>query len=177
MKDQNTLNIINYVYSFVCLIGLIGNILSIIVFSRQVFARTIFSTYFRIMALFDLLTLILRIDYFLTSFEINSLSRLSNISCKIVMFFIYLLPCLSLWTLVLISLDRFVSIVIPTRFLFRKKQIYQLLAILIISIYNILLCFPIIFTSNIGIPSSNYTNFPECDNKSYLIYCTFLVRQ
>jgi hypothetical protein len=169
MAENLLFYIIIYIFIFVCLIGIIGNILSFIVFSRKKFQNTIFSTYFRILAICDLLTLLFRTEFFLSQFQLTTLISFTEFLCKIHNFLIYLIPCLSIWILLLISLDRSLSILTPAKFLFRKKQMFQLLACLIISVYNILLCFPLFFTSTIEQTPKNSTSPLECNNQSVLI--------
>ena len=59
--------ILNHIYACICSIGFFANFLALFVFSRKKFQTTIFTTYFRILCLFDILTLLARIDYFLTA--------------------------------------------------------------------------------------------------------------
>lgn len=129
--------LLNSIYMFVCIVGLIGNILALLSFSIKKYQNTIFSSYFRVLILIDILVLLFRIDYFLKTIDIITFRLISSFMCKFTMYLVYLLPALSSWLIVLISLDRFVSIFLPSKFMFRKKLSFQLLACLLISIYNI----------------------------------------
>ena len=164
MLEETIYKIVNYIYGAICLIGLIGNILAIVVFSRKKFQNTIFSTYFRIMALFDILTLLFRIDYFLVINNLNGLRNISAVTCKIAFYFIYTLPALSTWILVLISLDRFFSIFLPTRFLLRKKIKFQLIASFVVCFCNFIIFIPPIFTVKMMTVTNKNETKLDCRN-------------
>ena len=170
------IRILYYVYAVVCLIGLIGNMLALIVFSRKKFQNSIFSTYFRILTIFDLLTLLIRVDYFFGKFFNISLRNFTDWSCKLMYFLIYCIPAISSWMLCLISLDRYISIVKHNKFLFRKKTRNQLLACLIIIIYNV--CLFLIPQSSVHMKNineeMNQTSY-KCNNDSFTIYLFDLI--
>ena len=59
----------------------------------------------------------------------------------------YFAPSVSVWILVIISIDRLLSILRPTRFLFRKRTSYQYLACLLAILFSFLFYFPLFFTT------------------------------
>ena len=149
----------NHIFASICLIGFIGNILAIIVFSRKKYAKTIFSTYFRVLSIFDTLTILTRIDYFILVNQSQPLRLISNITCKFSLYFVYFMPASSTWILVLISLDRFVSICKPSwKYLIRNNPKYQLLACLCVVMYNFVFYIPFFVFQNI-----NNTTYPSID--------------
>jgi hypothetical protein len=155
------------IYTAFCLIGFIGNLLALIVFSRKKFQNTIFSTYFRILCSIDCLVLLNRIDYILWKNEINTFRFFSVVTCKLEIYISYLLPASSTWILLLISLDRLISIVKPSKFLFRKKIKYQLLACLALFAYNLLFFIPVFIF--VEYKTSNNETKPICINKYPII--------
>ena len=102
-----------------------------------------------------------------------ALRMVSRFFCKFTMYFIYLTPAISSWLTVLISFDRFLSIVKPSKFMFRKKAKYQILASVLVVFYNSLFLVIVIFDYeykykyNYNSTNSNYsTNYPKCKHYS-----------
>ena len=119
--------IIVYSFPVISIVGIVTNSLSFLIFTRKRFQNTVFSTYFRFYILFEMLNLILPIN---KMFEFNFniyLSLVSDFFCKLRKFFGSCNYAITPWFLVIISLDRFLSIAYPARFLFRKKPIFQIL--------------------------------------------------
>lgn len=150
--------ILNYLFIVICLIGLTGNFLSLIIFSRKKFQNTIFSTYFRLLAIFDLLTLSNQINHFLFVFKEKIFSSESSFKTlsEIHIFLYYIFPNTSIWISVLISIDRFVSITMSTKFLFRKTIKFQLIACLVVFILISIIYVPLVIMAEF--PNVNYTN-------------------
>jgi hypothetical protein len=153
MISEETLDqivkILIFFYIAICGLGVLGNILTFIVFSRKNFQNTIFSTYFRFLCICDMITLILRTDYFMLSFTGTGIRSISPLSCKIMLYLIYSIPASSIWILVIISLDRLLSILKPTKFLFRKKAKFQIVitigTICLILFYNV----PVLYSGDL----------------------------
>ena len=176
--------IASYIHVAVCLFGLIGDVFALIIYSRSIYSNTIFSTYFRILCIFDLLSLISKAEYFLKQYQIFDIRVVSNIACKIDFYFLYVLPSISAWMLVIISLDRFVSIFKPFKFLYRKKPKFQLMVCLFLIIINTILFIPILVLTNIDYSFEN--NETSGANMTcimaeelvidwiYVILCTFI---
>ena len=158
--------IINILYLTVCIIGFTANKLTWFVFSRKKFQNTIFSTYFRALCLFNSLTILFRIDTFLDAFDLKNIKSYSSFSCHSYYYFIYVIPDLSNWTAVVISIDRMISILSPNQYSFRKKKKFQLFIILILILINLVLNTSTIFLIDfINTNSSNQTNDYICNNE------------
>ena len=129
--------ILIYSFPLVTLIGLITNSISFVIFSRKRFRNTIFSTYFRFYILFQTLNLILPINKML---ELNMniyVSQSSNFMCKLRFFYPNVNFSNAGWLLAIISIDRFICISYPTKFLFRKSQLFQIFTSCFIILCNI----------------------------------------
>ena len=124
----------------VILIGLPANIFAFVLYSKQQFKKMSFSIYFRALLINDSVTLLLGdLPMFLRiKFAIN-IRTLSLEACRLFYLIPYAVPATSAWLIVIISIDRLVSIKMPQRFLFRKKTSFQILACLGTFVYNILL--------------------------------------
>ena len=170
--EQNNIetanNIIKYFNITQQVTGILFNILAFIIFSREKFQYTIFSTYFRYLCISDTITLIYRLQFVLQ----NQLLEKSLYLCKLFSYiFIYVVPLYSVWILVLISLDRCISIVCPTRFLFRKSKQNQMFASIGIIIVQMVYWLPIPIIGNIEINNHNNSNETEYEIDSYV--CTY----
>ena len=170
MISEQIIQILKKMYMVACCFGFIGNLTAMFMFSRKKYKNTIFSSYFRILTLIDVLVLLTRIDYFLKDNGKIALRMVSTFFCKSTMYIIYLTPSISSWIMVLISLDRFVSIVMPAKFLFRKQIKYQLLACTVAIVYNTLFSIPVIITYEYYLKkTSSNTTWPKCSHPSYSI--------
>ena len=170
MVRENIVVILDHIFAVICLLGLIQNILLFLVLSRRKFQTTIFSTYFRYLCLIDSLTLIGRIDYFLLTNGLDNFRYISSITCKIAFFVIYLLPSSHGWIIFYIAFDRFLSISMPNRFLFRKKSKFQYTLCMITLFYNMVFYIPLLFTTESKLNQTNTNRIVyDCRNQSQLV--------
>ncbi len=152
----------------VTLLGLIGNIISFIIFSCRRFENTIFSTYFRFVIIADSMSLLTSINKSLEYFTIY-LVKESDFCCKFLWYSNYVLFQLSSWTMVFISIDRYLSIAMPNKFPFRKSKNIQMFICLAISIFHMIFYSPILWSFHLlkTISYDNETNLTskhsECD--------------
>ena len=171
MDNENIIKILNGIYALICLIGFLSNLLTFFVYSCKKFFKSIFWTYFRILCFFDIITLLNRVDYFFTVFELINLKELSNVTCKLANFISYFCPSTSAWILVIISLDRFACVCLPFKFMFRKKTQFQLYVSLFIIIYNSIIFVPLYFLSEIyHDPDLNQTINNGCSINNGIIF-------
>ncbi len=128
--------IIFFTFPIITLIGLITNTISFVIFSRKIFQNTIFSTYFRFFLLIQTFNLIMSINQM---FELNFniyFSSLSNFACKFKIFFGFVNFSIASWFQVIISIDRYLAISLPTKFILRKKCLFQIITSFIIIGFN-----------------------------------------
>ena len=134
--------IIAYSFPLITLIGLITNSITFVIFSRKRFQNTIFSTYFRFFLVIQTLNLISPLNKLLEwNFDFY-FSRISNFTCKLRFWFIYVNIAIAAWFQVIISIDRYLAICLPARFILRKKSIFQILASFIIIGFNFIMYIP-----------------------------------
>ncbi|KAK6177803.1 hypothetical protein SNE40_015834 [Patella caerulea] len=95
------------------LLGTIGNVLTIVVFSRKAFRSTI-SIYLTLLAVSDTVVLysgILRQWlYYLTEYDIRSYHI---VTCKLLTWLIYTSLDISAWTIVAVTIERLISVYVP----------------------------------------------------------------
>lgn len=135
---------INILY-IIKFIGLIGNLLAFLVFSCKNFQNTIFYTYYRFVCIID--SLFLTLGLFQQFY--SNVFVFSSFYCKIIFFLNYFPPSLSIWTMVIISIDRMCSIAFSSRFQYRKKTINQIIIIIGMIVFNLIYWSPILFVFNI----------------------------
>ena len=169
------MELINYFYSFICMAGLIGNLLAFSIFSRNKFQNTIFSTYYRVLLLMDLFVILTKLELIIYINQLPTFRIISSLTCKITTYLIYLNPAISAWILVLISVDRFLSIYMPGKFLFRKQIKNQLMACLIVTIYNCIIFIPAIVSSGLRLNLSNTNNNTINCHKGDLVHLNDLI--
>jgi hypothetical protein len=129
-------------------IGILGNIISIIVFSRKTFAKNSISTYCRALAFFECFT---AYQLVICIFFINNvyISALSNISCKLSNFANIGISSIPGWILVAFSLDKLICVTQTQKYRFLKKKSYQLGIVAFLAIFNCLLYIEIPILINI----------------------------
>jgi hypothetical protein len=126
--------IIWYTILIVVIVGAFGNAIAFVVCSRSNLKNTVFSTYFRFIAVVDTTTLIFNtfLQKFMSAVFKIRLSTSSNDICRLTKIIAYALTVPSGWILVVVSLDRYLSIAFPTRFRIRKNRLFQLLICIIL---------------------------------------------
>jgi hypothetical protein len=131
-------NVIFFLYPLIVLIGTLCNALAFIIFSRNKFKNSIFSTYFRYLTLNDTVSLLfLSLNKFLIlKFDLY-IGEISDMFCKLIGFSAYGIPAISSWILVIISFDRMINISFTQRFLFRKCVKFQVTTCIGIFLFNL----------------------------------------
>ena len=120
--------VVNYCYLVIVVIGTITNIVAFIIFSRKRFENTIFSTYFRFMLIVDTFGLVYLVLGKFLYFQFKIQIRDFNESlCRLTLLLAYSVPPISAYILVVISIDRWLTITKPTFLLIRKKFSFQIL--------------------------------------------------
>jgi hypothetical protein len=159
-------------YLLIAVIGLISNLLSFIIFSQKKFQNTVFSIYFRFIVIFDILSMMIPVNKFF-EFNLNIWFRdFSDPLCKFRYYYIYVVFPISGWGLVAVSIDRYFSIVYPTKFSIRKNILFQILVCCGILVYNLVYYIPQLFYYiNISKSFNNKTNqtiiTKKCVNQNY----------
>jgi hypothetical protein len=149
------------------LIGLIGNILSFIIFSRPTFSKNSIGIYCRALAIFDCYTIIELISDLTRIFSDFFIPAHSNFFCKVFFYFNVGFSSIPGWILVIFSFDKMISMRRTThgKFEFLKKPKFQVWAIVVIVLTNLLIYSEVPILLNIFNDSNqNMTSqVPDCD--------------
>ena len=145
MLNNTELNIyqkITLIFSFIqlvlCILGLIGNILAISVFSRSPLRRQSYSFYCRIMAYSDNVLLLYTFKNWSDLTLDANLELLSPFFCRFSEFVPHIAGYISHWMLALVSIDRLVVIVYPNRYKIFQKSWFQIALVSIVVLYAVL---------------------------------------
>lgn len=167
-------NIIVYLFPLISLIGVVANILAFIIFSRKKFQNTIFSIYFRFFIIFDTLSLMLPINKLLEMNFNIIIADISDSLCKFRYYYAYVSVPISGWTLVVISIDRFLSVSCSGRFHFRKKKGFHITMAFIILIFNLSYYIPNLFyyietKTNYSNETNLTIEYSKCQNPGFAL--------
>ena len=122
---------------FLAAFGLITNILVMMVYSRSRFKKLPTRNFWRLLSFIDILNVIQIIKHFLkNAFRIQP-KLMSQLMCKLVGYLSHF-NSISAWLLVFISLERFFSILYPRFSKVLQLKSSQIIACLIIFIFNLL---------------------------------------
>ena len=120
-------------------LGIIGNLISFIVFCRPVFRKNSISVYCCALAVFDCFVLNqLIMDIYLLFFDYFP-PNYSEITCKIYYYISTAFSNIPAWILVSFSIDKMLSMKTSKRFEFIKKRSFQIGIITVFAIVNVLL--------------------------------------
>lgn len=117
------------------LMGLVGNSLVIVTWSRVAFIKLRVSWIFRIEAIFEMLSIIQIIPTISEYTFGYNLYQISSFSCKLLRYFEYAIPAMSSHMLVIISLDRVCSIIFTQNNIFKKFYFRIVLGVIV---YNLI---------------------------------------
>ncbi len=139
--------IVMYLFVVVVLLGFTGNLIAFVTFSRKRFQNTVFSTYFRFLTFTDSTTLLLYSLFKFFQFEIDFNIRVLSVhSCRLFTIIAYAVPATSGWMTAVISLDRMISVKLPTKFKFRQSRLFQTAICLAVAVFNFVLYFQVYFS-------------------------------
>jgi hypothetical protein len=161
-------NIFLILYMIIFILGLIGNVLAFLVFSRKKFKNTLFSIYFRVLNIADIYTILFALVDFLkykVGFEIE---KISIFFCKTTFYSLFAVAPISGHILVVIGIDRFIQTRCPNRFSNRNKKNVQLCICFFIILYNILYYTPMIIFHEYELIAKNDSN--NSSQESYVCY-------
>lgn len=135
-----------YVINF---LGLLGSILSCIVFSRKAFRKSSIRIYCKFLAIFDQFTIFNLIFGLTTLFSSVQIINENDAICKFVYFISVGVSGIPGWILVIFSVDQYLKITMTKRFSFRKKSWFQYVVIAVIVLVHFALYIDVIFESGV----------------------------
>lgn len=142
-----------------CIFSILGNIVMFFIYSRSNLKKLSFSIYFRLMAV---AYLFVNLNWISTEFK---WFKNNEFKCKFLPYLLKLpLPILA-WLEVVITLDRFLTIIYSTRFKFTQKPMFSLSLILIVILSQVFVYLPIVFFSEFIKHRNPLLNYCKQTNK------------
>lgn len=145
MSENSSENIIEYfvlsIYPLLLLvIGILGNFLGFIITSRKKFKKLSTRNLLRFLAVLDTFYLLqIVVDYLTNTFNLD-IRLISSIWCKAFTYLNYSICPVSSWSLVIISIERVISITSSKYTLLFSNKNFKLTLIIIIILFN-LICY------------------------------------
>lgn len=145
-------------------IGMIGNIISFIVFSRKTFEKNAVSIYCRALAIFDMsIALSAVFDMFLIVYD-YFIYNYSDGICAFYGYGYYAILSMSGWILVAFSVDRSLSLKKVSNLM--KRPIVHYMILLVIILFHLLLYIEVPIYLRLSPLQINGTTFHVCDSNS-----------
>jgi hypothetical protein len=145
--ELKIIHVLGILQSPIICLGLFGNFLSFLVFSRKAFAKYSISVYFRAMAISECFA-IYKVAYDILFYFYNiKLGTVSNFWCKVHYYVLIGMFPISIWILVAFSIDKMIHVLGKKQsFPFIEKRSFQLAVVLGIAIFHCLIysCIPIL---------------------------------
>lgn len=147
----------------IAIIGILGNFVSFLVFGGRRFKKCSFVLYFKIICISDSIVLFHLFVHYLEHVIESKVFYVSSIGCKFGRYFLTVFASISVWLLLLISLDRLRKMVIQLqKFNFFHKPCFQISIVVFIVAFNLII--------PIGVPLKtqliNTTKFDNLTNSS-----------
>ena len=170
----STYNMVLYwITLVVIIIGLLGNILTFMVFSRKKFRKNSISVYCRALAIFDSFIVYIAVVLFYFVFYKTFIARLSDSMCKFYFYVKLAFSSIPGWILIAFSIDKIINLrKVSNRM---KRPIVHYWIIVAIVLFNLLLYIEVpIFIERVPIKTillcdTNYLWFSDALNIKFLI--------
>ena len=168
----------------ICLFGVVGNILSICVFSRKSLKNYSYSLYSRVLSISHtaLLFHILLHSVFGMLHSTREIDFIGSFFCSIRDYPGYVIATISILMLTLISIDRLISIVYRNRYKITKKSWFQATAISTIIIYSMIVNFKVALNYRYEVIKDGNSSKPICylplevqNFQSWIVLAHFLI--
>lgn len=136
------INALTYTREIILAMGLLGNILSFVVFSRKTFANNSISVYCRALAIADCFGIV-QFIYDIVTYQFNlDLAASSNFACKFFFFVTFGISAIPGWLLTAFSFDNMIQCLQLKKFTFLNEKKYQYLIIALVVAFNCALFTP-----------------------------------
>lgn len=156
--------ILQYLMPIISISGIIGNTLSLIIYTKKGFTKDPCALLFQLKSFMDIIVSFYLINDFLKELGID-LELVSELGCKLSEFPLYVSTFVSVWSFTLISFYRFMQIKFSYKFSkFTNRKQNQYIVIIINVIVGFLLSIPLIFSTRTDIvEQTNETMYTDCD--------------
>lgn len=160
-------------FSLIGIIGLIGNLLVVITVAFNVQMRNTTNLLIFNLSTADLLFICFCIPFTAVDYSIGEWP-FGLVWCKIVQYLISVTAYISIYTLVLMSMDRFLAVCYPVSRI--RNESNTMLSIAILWIGVLIINLPVFHAHGLDVYENNHTNYTACTfikNNSHLTWSTF----
>ena len=141
---------------FLVSFGLLSNTIVFLVFRRKRFKKTVSRNFFCLMSITESIALSTLIPFNLPGYNVEALT-FSEYSCKIFTFSGYFFPAVSSWLLVLINIERFISVK-HRRIIVFGETWFQILILSILFVWNFIIYFCFTYFTGLVDEEGNLVN-------------------
>lgn len=134
--------VVPILFGMVVIIGLIGNALVVVVVACNRQMRNTTNILIINLAMADLLFITFCVPFTATDYALAEWP-FGNIWCKVVQYFLHVCAYASVYTLVLMSLDRFLAVVVPVASMSIRTERNTYMAIVVVWSVIVVSCFPV----------------------------------
>ena len=125
-------------------IGVIGNIISIVIFSHSKFKKQAITTYLIIVSIINIINIFQMPNQLMLHFW-TGITDL-DLACKISTAFFIITRKTDSWILCLCSIDRMTTVLAPMKFQFKDTKTFQIVSVILIFLINVAADFPILYS-------------------------------
>lgn len=165
MLEKMVAIVVPVFFTIVCLIGFLGNNLVILVVTFNKQMRNTTNLLILNLAVADVLFIVCCVPFTATSYALPHNWPFGDVWCRMVQYLIYSLALVSIYTLVLMSLDRFLAVVYALESMTWRTEENCKIAIAVTWIICAFFCIPLIFSHGEVVPAEG------------LSYCGFMNNQ
>ena len=158
-----------YVHACIFVCGLLGNVISFVIYCRKRFKVTIFHIYFRLHVVSDSIVLFQALDVTINYASGGRLwiENLNSFLCSFIEYTYFAACPISGHILVVFTIDRYLSVKYPAKFAWKKKSIFQYAVCAAIIVYNLA-----VYTNILVVTSLIEANHSHGTNKSSAVCLT-----
>ena len=141
-------------------IGIIGNIISIVIFGHSEFRKQAITTYLIIISIINLTTIFQMPNQLMLHYWSGIVDW--NFACKISTAFFMITRQSATWILCLSSVDRMITVMAPMKFQFKDTKKFQIVVVILIFLIITAADFPILYSiKNYVLPNNvSFCSFP-----------------
>lgn len=146
--------------------GILGNLLTIVVFSQPSLRKLSISFYIRTLAVASIGDIVSTLYFEYFDPGINT----SSFLCQLYYYLFYVFNSTSFGLLITIAFDRALTIISENRFQFTQKRCFQISATILIVFYNLAFYFSLTFYFYVKKIDLGYWTYFTCDSRTFDVF-------
>ena len=127
------------------IIGIVGNSISFVIYSREFFAKSSTSFYLRLLSIVESLAVLMTLGIFVENGLDLKFKSLTDATCKLASFYTYIFCALSAHIRSYVSFERMLCILFPNKFTFLASSRTKIFITILVVSFNFAIYSPILF--------------------------------